>query len=234
MPIIGLTVGLNEEARVYDINRDYVDALVRAGATPVALPIVGDESTWEKMLAGMDGFVFTGGGDVDPALYNEEMLPFCGAPYAARDRQEWYLIRGALRLRKPFLGICRGMQVCNCVMGGTLYQDIAEQYSKELRHPRGDIGRQYAHAAALVPGTRLHALIGADTISVNSRHHQGVKALAPGLVASAHAPDGLIEAFDMADGFPAICVQWHPESLSDRYPEAQKLFDWLCERATAC
>ena len=132
----------------------------------------------------------------------------------------------------PILGICRGLQIINVCLGGTLYQDIGEQYSHDLEHPRNDVPRDYAHSMSLVSGTMLRSIYGADEIQVNSRHHQGIKTLAPGLKINAVAPDRLIEGFEFADGRPLLAVQWHPESLQDRYVEHRAPFDWLIHEAS--
>lgn len=124
------------------------------------------------------------------------------------------------------------MQIINVCLGGTLYQHIGEQYSHDLEHPRNDVPRDYAHSMSLVSGTMLRSIYGADEIQVNSRHHQGIKTLAPGLKINAVAPDRLIEGVEFADGRPLLAVQWHPESLQDRYPEHRAPFDWLIREAS--
>lgn len=232
MPLIALSPSWNSESRLTSIGPDYIDALCRAGGAPVILTFTDSEQALDDTLARMDGVVFSGGGDIAPARYGEQTLPCCGEITEARDRFEALLLRCAMRRRLPILGICRGLQAINVFLGGTLYQDIPEQYSRQLLHSRSDIGRDYAHDMSLVSGTLLYSIYQADHIQVNSRHHQAVKALSPALKANAISPDGLIEGAEAADGSALLCVQWHPESLQDRYIEHRAPFHWLLQEAS--
>ncbi len=232
MPLIALTPSWNSQTKQLCLGNDYIDAVQRAGGAPVLLSMTDSEAIADEMLSRMDGVLFTGGGDVNPACYGEEILPCCGEPTDNRDRFETLLLRCALRRKLPILGICRGLQIINVCLGGSLYQDIEKQYSRDLSHPRYDVPRDYAHAVSLMPGTLLHQLYGSDEIQVNSRHHQGIKVLAPGLKINAVAPDRLIEGVESADGSPLLTVQWHPESLQDRYSEHRAPFDWLIREAS--
>ena len=232
MPLIALTPSWNSQTKQLCLGNDYIDAVQRAGGAPVLLSMTDSEAIADEMLSRMDGVLFTGGGDVNPACYGEELLPCCGEPADNRDRFEALLLRCALRRKLPILGICRGLQIINVCFGGSLYQDIGEQYSKDLLHPRFDVPRDYAHAVSLTPGTLLRKIYGSDKIQVNSRHHQGIKVLAPGLKVNAVSSDQLIEGFESADGSPLLTVQWHPESLQDRYPEHRAPFDWLIREAS--
>ena len=190
----------------------YVESLARAGAEVHWVELSDPDAAVAEALT-CDGLLLPGGGDMDPAFYGQERIPACGEPNLLRDAAEPKLLRAFLAADKPVLGICRGIQVMNVVLGGTLYQDIGEQYSHDLEHPRNDVPRDYAHSMSLVSGTMLRSIYGADEIQVNSRHHQGIKTLAPGLKINAVAPDRLIEGFEFADGRPLLAVQWHPESL---------------------
>ncbi|MBE5783771.1 MAG: gamma-glutamyl-gamma-aminobutyrate hydrolase family protein [Clostridiales bacterium] len=226
MKIIGLTPATDDKTGRIIINQDYLDAVRRANALPVLLPLYGDDpELWDEMLAHIDGLLITGGADVGPDTYGEEKLPLCGETAPLRDQQEFYLCKKALEMDLPILAICRGHQVLNCALGGTLYQDIEAQFGPELKHPRYEVPKDQVHEIALEKDSLIHQITGLDTIKVNSRHHQAVKTVGRGLKVTAHAPDGLIEGVELPGKKFAVGVQWHPESLSDYAPDAQALFD---------
>ena len=224
MRLIGVTPSLTEKGNI-TLNQDYVDAVFRAGALPVLLPLTEDEAVMREMLCRMDGLLVTGGADVGPDVYGEEKLPCCGETEPRRDRFELPLCRMALEKDMPILAVCRGHQVLSCALGGTLYQDIAEQFSPELKHPQYDIPRDKVHEMTVEEGSLLHRITGLTRFGVNSRHHQAIKVPGAGLKVIAHAPDGLIEAVELPGKRFVLGVQWHPEALSDRYAEAQALFN---------
>lgn len=177
------------------------------------------------MLDAVDGLLLSGGADVEPAYYGEERLPLCGTPAPLRDQVEFSLCRLALERHLPILAICRGHEVINCALGGTLYQDIESQYGAQLKHPRYEVPRDQVHGVTVAAGSRLQAITGLERLSVNSRHHQSIKTLGAGLRAVAWAEDGLIESVELPEEKFVLGVQWHPESLSDYRPEAQAIFD---------
>ena len=229
---IGITPAWEEDKAYQYIKRDYVASVIRSGGFPLILPATDDEKLLDEAFELSNGMVFSGGSDVDPALYDEELLPHCGELCPLRDRMETYLMKRALNEGKPFLAICRGFELLNVLLGGTLYQDIATEMSKEIFHPQYDHPSTKVHDMTIVPGTLLHQSTGLDSFMVNSRHHQGVKTVGRGLVVSAKAPDGLVEGLELPGHPLAIAIQWHPESLSDRYPEARAMFDLLLKRAS--
>ena len=224
MVLIGVTPSLTEKGNM-TLNQDYVDAVFRAGAAPVLLPLTEDEHVMGEMLRRVDGLLLTGGGDVGPDMYGEEKLPCCGETAPARDRFEFPLCRLALERDMPIFAICRGHQVLSCALGGTLYQDVAEQFGPELTHPQYDIPRDKVHDMTVEEGSLLHRITGLTRFAVNSRHHQAIKTPGAGLKIIAHAPDGLIEGIELPGKRFVLGVQWHPEALSDRYSEAQALFN---------
>ena len=224
MLLIGMTPSGMTEMDL-TIHHDYMEAVLRAGALPVMLPLTQDAQVLHAALNAVDGVVVTGGVDVHPRMYGEEVLPCCGTIIEARDAMETIVVQYALEKDLPLLCICRGMQLCNCVLGGSLYQDIPTQYGKDLLHSRSDTPNDPVHEASVYEGTLLHSIVHTDTMHINSRHHQAVKKLAPGAVLCATAPDGLVEAFEIPGKTFALAVQWHPESLSDRYPDAQLIFN---------
>ena len=224
MCLIGITLYRDDENKKLMLNRDYPDALRRAGALPVLLPWETDPERLDAMLERLDGLLLSGGEDIDPTLYGEERLPLCGTPDPERDAMETALCRLALERDMPVLAICRGIQMLNVTLGGTLYQDVASQYGDALRHPVYDRPREQVHTVQVLPGTRLSSIIGAERIRVNSRHHQAVKTPGRGLTVCAVAEDGLTEGVEMPGKRFVVAVQWHPESLSDYAPESHALF----------
>ena len=232
---IGLSTNLDQSGERDCMPRDYVLAVLRAGGLPLILPMIpmdhpDYDRLMDKTIASVDGLVFTGGPDLDPALYyGEAKLPECGKPVPERDRADIALIHRALPVNKPFLAICRGIQVVNVAMGGNLYQDIGSQLGLSVSHvqPRNTD----AHEVKVEDGTLLKTLVHTDNLQVNSRHHQAIKTLAPGLRTSARSEDGVIEAVEFLDERPALCVQWHPENLAADSPQHQALFDWLIAMA---
>ena len=222
------------EGRKITINQDYVEAVLRAGGAPVLFPVTADRMQISILLGQVDGLLMTGGPDVDPAEYGETRAPCCGNGSPCRDDMEFPLCSEALQRRIPVFAICRGMQILSCVLGGKLYQDLSEQFGTKLLHPRYDLPADPVHAVDVRSGTLLSSITGEGLLSVNSRHHQGIKELGKGLQISAVAPDGLIEGIELADSPFVLGVQWHPESLSDRYPEHQKLFNAFVEACAGC
>lgn len=227
MALIGLCANWNAQSKRSDIPTDYVNAVIAAGGTPVVLPLAGDEVIWKKMIDAVDGVVFTGGGDIDPALFGEEKHRKTNNVAPHRDRQEYWMMRYVKETRKPHLAICRGIQVLNCLWGGSLYQDIADTYDTAINHSRSDAPADMIHEVSIQPSTLLSNICGSENLPVNSRHHQGVSRLGAGLVPSAVSEDHLVEALEYEDGSPCIAVQWHPETLHRSDPRHLAVFQWL-------
>lgn len=188
-----------------------MQGILAAGGLPVMLPLTTNRTLLAQMAQTLDGFLFTGGHDVSPALYGETPLPACGACCAQRDEMESTLLPLLLEKDVPVLGICRGIQFLNAALGGTLYQDLPTQAPSALTHHQAPPYDAPVHTVLLVENTPLHALPGETTIAVNSYHHQTVKTLAPSLRAMAYATDGLVEAAYMLGKKYVWAVQWHPE-----------------------
>jgi putative glutamine amidotransferase len=157
-------------------------------------------------LDGVDGLCLAGGADVDPAVYGAARLPECEEPDPDRDRLESELLREALDRDMPVLAICRGLQLMNAALGGTLTQHIEGHSRRKVRD---------AHEVRIAPGTKLAEILGVTGYVVNSRHHQCVANIAPGLVLAATAPDGVVEALELPGKRFALAVQWHPEARMD-------------------
>lgn len=231
MPFIGITADWNDEKKCSTLPNDYVRAVLAAGGVPLILPIGGEEKVWKSMVDKLDGMLFTGGVDMDPKYFGEEMHPKTNTPIPQRDEQELYMMRYALKQGKPLLAICRGFQMLNCLDLGTLYQDIGDMVDTPIDHAQFTKKDALIHQVSLVPDTLLARVCGAAPLQVNSRHHQAVKQVGKGLVASAHAPDGLVEALEFEKEAPCLAVQWHPESLFDKDERAMLLFTWLVREA---
>lgn len=232
MPVIAISPSWDDERQRICIPNDYIEAIIRAGGSPVLLPLTDSEEVARTVLSSVDGLLLSGGADISPSVYKEEKLPCCGETAPRRDVLETLLINYALQLKLPILGICRGMQILNSVLGGSLYQDIASQFKPDLKHPCYDTPRDCVHVVELAEGSLLREIIGLDAVPVNSRHHQAVKMLGKNLRANAFAPDELIEGMEAADGYPLLGVQWHPESLADRMQQHRNIFNWLIQEAS--
>lgn len=209
------------------MNQRYSRAVAAAGGLPVMIPLLDDEDTLRALYDRLDAVLIPGGVDLDPATYGESPLPTCGRLDPARDRVELMFARWALDERKPLFGLCRGLQILNVALGGSLYQDIAAQRTDAIKHdyfPTAGYARDHlAHPVTVTSGSRLDAIVGTAPLRVNSMHHQAVKDLAPSLVATAVAPDGVIEAVESTGSQFVLGVQWHPESLTERDPRMHRL-----------
>lgn len=198
------------------LNTSYVRALGSAGLAPLALPtmLAPERAVGALQSSGVRGLVLTGGEDVEPARYGATPHPKLEEPDPARDAAELALIAAARERRLPILAICRGIQILNVALGGTLYQDLASERPGPIAHTGDDV----RHTVRIEPGSLLERTLGTRTATVNSRHHQAIRDLAPGLRAVSWAEDGLIEAVEPADpGAPwMLAVQWHPEDLNER------------------
>jgi putative glutamine amidotransferase len=190
------------------LNAAYVRALTHAGLVPLVVPPIIDPEQACAALDRVGGLVLTGGEDVAPARYGAPPHPKLGEIDAARDAVELALIEGARTRRLPILAICRGIQILNVALGGTLYQDLTSERSSDIDHA----DPHTRHGLRVEAGSLLHDTLATFETSVNSRHHQAIRDLAPSLAATAWAPDGVIEGAEPCDGGPwTLAVQWHPE-----------------------
>lgn len=223
LKLVGITPRFETGSGQTGVSKAYTDSIVRAGAAPVILPLTGSAEVLEAVCARCDGFLFSGGPDIDPRYYGEEKRFDSVEVCFERDVCEAEIFRIALASRKPMLGICRGIQVFNVMLGGTLYQDIPSEYATELCHSRQPSNRIW-HRVDICDGSPLRTLFDAAEIGVNTSHHQAVRTLAPGLRTMAFSEDGLIEAVNMPDHPFFWGVQWHPEQLWLTGPESAQLF----------
>jgi putative glutamine amidotransferase len=233
-PIIGITMfhGPGRNGAVYTLGEKYVYAIRDAGGAPVLLPGGIDEAGLPDLISRLDGILFSGGGDIAVERFAGTSHPEIFDVDPERDRLEMSLLQLAVRERTPFLGICRGCQVVNVALGGTLYTHIPDQLPGAIKH-RYDSATErsvLAHTVKIEPGSRVASVLGADEVRVNSLHHQGIDTLAPDLKAAGHSPDGLVEAAELPGHPFGLAVQWHPEWLTDQ-PEMRKLFATFVQAA---
>lgn len=218
----------------FAMSRPYLHALESAGALPVLIPLGLGQTTLRRLYARMDGLFMAGGGDLSPACYHQSQYTKTEGIDNLRDDAEMTLLRWALEDGKPILGVCRGSQGLNVAAGGTLVQDVSDFVPNALRHqyfpekPRNYV----AHDIKTVENTHLASILG-ELGHVNSFHHQAVGSVAPGFVASAFAPDGVIEAVEYVGAQFALGVQWHPESLVDTDATMLALFKKFVDASAA-
>ena len=199
-------------------NVSYTSSARDAGMRPYILPVLGPDDA-EEMLEGMDGLLLTGGEDVHSSRYGARPHPRLGEANTERDAFEIALVLAARARRIPTLAICRGIQVLNVALGGTLIQDIPSEWPNAIEHDGASARDERMHALAVTEGSGLAEALGATSLMVNSFHHQSIARLADGLVVTARAPDGIIEGAEWSlDDWWVLAVQWHPEELT-RSPE---------------
>jgi putative glutamine amidotransferase len=234
LPIIGITLDSEEPGGYskmpwYALRKNYCESVVRAGGLPVMLP--HEPELAEAYLATIDGLIVTGGAfDVDPALFGDATRHASVVLKARRTEFELAIVRGALARDMPILGICGGQQLMNVALGGTLIQHIPDEIATPLAHEQPNPRTEPGHDVEVVPETRLAEIAGRPLIPVNSAHHQAVKAVAPGCIIDAVAPDGVIEGIEAVGKRFCIGVQWHPEY--DISPADAALFRAFVEACT--
>ena len=210
-PVIGIGALYDEKKESWWMLPGYMQMLEAAGAIPLMMPLTLTPEVLEYFLTTCDGFIIPGGQDVSPEVYHEEKQEFCGVNIEIRDKMDAYILREAIRRDKPVLGICRGHQLMNAVLGGTLYQDLPAQFGETICHRMSQPYDAVAHEVELAAGTPLAKLLGVEKLGVNSRHHQAIRDLAPCLKPMAVAADGLVEAVYMPGKRFVWGLQWHPE-----------------------
>ena len=234
-PLIGVTTSVTVDKypeRAY-VNAAYLTAVQQAGGVPVPLTPQLDQAAREALWQRLDGLMLTGGGDIDPARFGEAPHPSVSEVSDARDTLELELTERAVTQKRPLLAICRGIQVLNVALGGTLYQDIPSDPGSLIEHSQKERRDRPTHAVKVLgEGTRLEQILGALELEVNSFHHQAVKRLGRGLREVAWAPDGIIEGVELpgTDAF-VVGVQWHPEDLVEHDSAARSLFAALVDAA---
>jgi putative glutamine amidotransferase len=233
-PLVGVTTSITVDQtpeRAY-VNSAYLHAVQQAGGVPVLLPPQLSTSSLERLVRGLDALLLTGGGDVDPGSFGEAPHPTLYDVAPSRDALETQVTHMALEKRTPLLAICRGIQVLNVALGGSLHQDVATDPGTQIQHSQKEARDQTSHKVTVTPRSRLGHVLGSEDIEVNSFHHQVIKSLGRGLVAVAWAPDRLIEGVELDDDSRwVVGVQWHPEHLVGSSEPARRLFSALVTAA---
>lgn len=226
-PLIGIVPLYDEEKESYWMLPGYMKSVEQSGGIPVMLPLTTNRATLDSIMNKFDGFLFTGGQDISPALYGEERLPLCGDACRERDDMETYLFQSALGMDKPMFGICRGFQMFTALLGGTLYQDITAQLKAETHvpHKQEPPYEKPLHTVRIEKTSPLYNLLEKETLEVNSYHHQGAKDPGKAFVPMATSEDGLVEAAYLPDKRFVWAVQWHPEFSYAVDESSRKLFD---------
>ena len=205
-PIIGISCGRSESGAA-TLSANYTNAVFRSGGIPLIFPTVVDSAMASILIHSVDGIIFSGGPDLDPSYYGETVWNETVEVDTLRDVSDLLLMRAALASGKPVMAICRGEQLMNVVLGGTLVQDIPTQVDTMVKHSGGAL-----HRIGVEKGSVLYELFGQDSLTVNSTHHQAVKTPAPGVKVTARADDGIIEAYEYGD--QVIAFQFHPEGMA--------------------
>jgi putative glutamine amidotransferase len=235
LPLIGVTASAryeNGRERVF-INAAYLRAVQGAGGIPVLLPPSFETGMRDALFDHLTGLLLTGGGDIEPGRYGQTPHATVYDVSSERDALELWATREALARRRPVLAICRGLQVLNVALGGTLVQDIPDEVGRTIAHSQPAPRQQATHTVKVDHGSRLADILGAVEVEVNSFHHQAVKDLGTGLRTVATAPDGVVEGLELPDAEPLVVgVQWHPEELV-AHDAARNLFAALVRAAAS-
>jgi putative glutamine amidotransferase len=236
-PKIGVMAALREETesiaqnpleRFVRTDLDYVESVAEAGGMPVVLPPSLSLRAAEALLDSVDGLLLSGGPDLEPGYYGEVPIPELGTTIPEWDALEMALLRLALERGVPVFGICRGMQMLNVALGGTLYQDVPSQLGADvLNHWQTTPKCQVTHEVEVLEDSCLAEITDRQSVEVNSYHHQGIKGLADALTVAARSADGMIEALESRDFSDRwlVGVQWHPEGMRDTDPGHRNLFE---------
>ena len=223
-PIIGIFAEVNAE-RSTTIQNQYIRAITAAGAIPIILPYTNEEPLQEEFISLCDGFLFSGGADIAPERYGEERRAACEEPQLYRDEFEFAMFQKVFYAAKPILAICRGAQLVNVALGGTLYQDLPSERPGDVAHKQTEPKNDFSHSVNLLADTPLHRLVGGARMRANSFHHQAIKKLGVGLAVMATADDGVIEAVYLEGEHYLRAYQWHPERLCEEDAPSKLLFD---------
>lgn len=227
--VIGLIPLYDDEKESYWMLPGYMKALELCGALPIMLPLTRDEEELDRCITLCDGFLLTGGHDVNPAKYGQKKKETCGSLCELRDEMESYILNRAIEEDIPVLGICRGVQLLNVHLGGSLYQDLPTEYDSKISHRMDAPYDREAHKVEVLPDTLLADIIGEGLHGVNSCHHQAIQELAVGVQKMAVAEDGIVEAISMLDKKFIMGVQWHPEFSYRKNEDSRKIMQAFVE-----
>jgi len=228
-PLIGVCASHDTEKNTFFVRENYMESLLRAGALPVLLPMTRDAEVISNIAERIDGLFLAGGGDVDPAYYNTPKHPNCGEIDLLRDDFELALMARVMERKLPVFGVCRGIQLMNVALGGTLIQDIPSEVPVNEIHLQKPPYDEPAHEIEIYENGLLRKILNVSRFAVNSMHHQAVLDPAPGCVVDARSPEGIIEAIYLKDDPRVFGVQFHPEHYSYKSKGAQALFDYFVD-----
>ncbi len=224
MKIVGVVPLWDEHKESIWMLPGYFNGIAVAGAIPMMLPLTSDKKILTECLSRIDGVLFTGGHDVSPELYGAKRIDKCGSVCPERDVMESFLIKECIARDKPFLGICRGIQILNAVLGGTLWQDLPTQRPSSINHCMCAPYDRGVHDVTLKDKGMLWAMLGVKVLKVNSYHHQAVKDLSPNLCCEAVSEDGLCEAARVKNARFGLALQWHPEFYNGKDEHSNAIF----------
>ncbi len=223
-PIIAI-LGAIDDDKTVTLQNTYTRAIEASGGLPLIIPYTENEESLAQYVKICDGFLFSGGCDIEPRKFGEDTLTECGKIQLYRDYIELEIFKRAFNEKKPIMGICRGIQLINVALGGTLYQDIPTQISTDIPHRQTEQKNQPSHSVKILSDTPLMELVARERMTANSFHHQSIKALGEGLEVMALSDDGIIEAVYFNGENYILAYQWHPERLFDTDSDNKALFD---------
>ena len=233
-PIIGITGSRNQEAGRIVLSETYFDAIIKAGGIPVVLPCTADEQVIDALLNTIDALLLSGGVDIHPRHFGEDVHPACGEIDEKRDASELQLVRRALDRQMPIFGICRGIQVLAVALGGTLFQDIESQLGiPKAQHRQEPPYDNPVHTVRFKEGGLFERITQTQLMPTNSMHHQAIKEAGDQLIIEGITMDGIIEAVSMRGNEAVLGVEFHPECLAHYSDFAARLFDYFIEKAKA-
>ena len=224
IPLIGMLGAVDNEKNA-SLVYNYAKAIEKSGGLPLLLPFVEGDGAIDEFVFRCDGFLFTGGVDIDPCRYGEEKKPTCGDIQPNRDTLEFKAFKKAFESGKPILGICRGAQLVNVALGGTLYQDIPSEIPSGILHRQREAVNEPSHSVNILKDCGVTLFEDRERIAANSFHHQAVKRLGEGLRVFATANDGVIEGFYMPGEQYFYAYQWHPERLWETDEFNRRIFE---------
>ena len=229
-PIIGISCAVSEDGKQSYLKNKYYTSIREAGGIPVLIPVLDDDEFIGKIVGLIDGILLAGGPDVEPKYYGEVTSEYIKRFDAKRDLVEIKLVRTAFAHGKPMLGICRGVQVINVALGGSLHQDIYAFADAKFNHKQIEPRNCATHKVDVSDCSILRGIYKSAELNVNSFHHQTVKDIADNFIATAFSPDGLIEGIEHIGKVFIVGVQWHPEDMTADYPEHKLLFKAFVEK----